>query len=96
MIRTPGTQPKFQTVIAGGWKLVRTHLAAGRTREELFNLDIDPLEENDLAASRPDVGQRLTHLLERYESAAEPFSPAEEFVPEPTDLERLRALGYVE
>jgi arylsulfatase A-like enzyme len=96
LMNTPGTRPKLQAVIAGGWKLIRTHSGDGQVTEELFHLDADPREQHDLAASRPEIVDELSLLLERYESTAEAHAPAEEFVPDPTETERLRTLGYVE
>lgn len=44
----------------GDWKLIQ-HRGAGRS--ELFNLDDDPLEKDDLAGKEPERVSQLSALL---------------------------------
>jgi arylsulfatase len=91
-----GTRPLFQAVVAGGWKLTRAHLENGIIRDELFHLDIDPDEKNDLLASHAEIAHRLETMLEDYESSVGMTPSGIDIAPDPADVERLRALGYVE
>ena len=75
----------------GDWKYIRA------PRPELYDLRVDPREENNLAASHPDVTQRMHEALATLiaESVARaPRAPAD--VPlSQRDYETLMALGYV-
>jgi arylsulfatase len=51
-----------QAILAGGLKLVRTKLASKAPKTELFDLEKDPGEKDDLAASRPNDVERLLKL----------------------------------
>jgi hypothetical protein len=68
----------------------------GAEREELFNVTMDPFDANDLRASRPDVAERLARLFTEYETTAGPAPAADSIKLKPAELERLRALGYVQ
>jgi choline-sulfatase len=81
----------------GGWKLMRQR-KTGRTL--LFDLVLDPGELEDLASQRP---ERVAELLARLDRAvAEAEALAGEFVRagplqlSDEEIERLRALGYVD
>lgn len=63
---------------------------------ELYDIEADPGETNDLASSRPalvaELEAELNRTLARGAEAATPGAPA---IPSPEILDRLRALGYV-
>jgi arylsulfatase A-like enzyme/Flp pilus assembly protein TadD len=59
---------------------------------ELYDLDLDPSEKQNLAASRPQDLERLNARLTRLRARDPGVKPAPE---SPETLERLRALGYV-
>jgi arylsulfatase A-like enzyme/Flp pilus assembly protein TadD len=59
---------------------------------ELYDLDLDPSEKQNLAASRPEDLERLNARLTRLRARDPGVKPAPE---SPETLERLRALGYV-
>ena len=86
---------RLQAVLDGELKAIRD-LTSGRVA--LFDLEDDPAEQRDLAASRPDDAARLRALLDATLGAApavqEPL-PLPETV-EPATEERLRALGYID
>lgn len=44
-----------QAVLLGKWKAIRKNMNKGNTRWELYNLEIDPVESTDLAASNATV-----------------------------------------
>ena len=90
-------EPKalMRSVVADGWKLIRTH-KGDMDAEELFFLDQDPSEEHDLRATEMDRVARLRGLLERYEAESGPTETAEAIKLKPGDVERLKALGYVQ
>lgn len=85
-----------QSLIAGRFKLIRT-LPTGRV--ELYDLEADPAEQNDLAAARPGLRKRMLAALERELPAgaapvADPLARPEELDPE--TRKRLQELGYID
>jgi arylsulfatase A-like enzyme len=78
---------------SGRWKYVRDF---ARGWERLFDLEADPLERNDLAAARPEILERLRAEMDAHYAArpAAPGIPLRDLGED--ELERLRALGYVE
>jgi arylsulfatase A-like enzyme len=64
----------YRTVIWKDWKL---QLAETPKKAWLFDLDSDPLEKSNLAASRPDKVRELTAMLDAQDKrAAKPLWPA--------------------
>jgi len=64
----------YQVVIAEGWKLQRT---ARPDKVWLFNLEIDPTEEKNVADQNPDRVERMMAMLDEHNaSQAEPLWPA--------------------
>ena len=88
------------SVVSDGWKLVRNvdppeHLA----EYELYNHTDDPINLHDVATDHPEVVERLTEQLAdrlRYMEARK-LATDEDSVEglSPTELQRLRSLGYV-
>ena len=86
----------------GPWKLIRTlrdfHYVPAFWREagtrELYRLDDDPGEQDDVLARHTEVAEaleaKLTGWMARHGSAAAPAAPA------PGGERALRALGYAE
>ncbi len=88
-------------IVHDGWKLVnRPKPPAGRPAFELYDRRTDPLDGTDVAARHPDVVARLARELEAWRSMATQarLKPDAEAVGQMNaeDLERLRALGYVQ
>jgi arylsulfatase A-like enzyme len=85
------TEKLFRTYRRGRWKSVWTR---GQERPYLFDLENDRGERRDVAAQHPNEiaahRRRIDELSRRL--GAESTATA----PSPEDLERLRALGYVE
>ena len=85
-----------QSVSLDGFKLIRS-LRSGRV--ELYDLEADPDERNDLAAARPEVRSRLLALLDS-ELPSDPALPSDPLArPGELDAEtlrRLQELGYVD
>lgn len=52
-----------QAVRLGDWKAIRRNILEGNLEIELFNLEADPLEENDVAAREPEVMRRIRRIL---------------------------------
>lgn len=85
----------------GSWKFIRDSRAAPG---ELYNLETDPGERDDLAASRNDLRDALALRLDRRVRDAETHGknrgwfavPADPGNESPASLERLRALGYLQ
>lgn len=76
-------------VIDWPWKLIRK-----RQRTELFNLEDDPIERDDLSVRAPEEVRRLSALLEG--EVGETAGAGTRVDAADGDIERLRALGYVE
>jgi arylsulfatase A-like enzyme len=53
-----------QAVRQGPWKLVHLDIRSDNPRYELYNLDDDPGEENDLAAAEPDRMEALKGIMQ--------------------------------
>lgn len=53
-----------QAVRRGPWKLVRLNVSGGNPTDELYNLDTDPGETKDLAASMPEMVESLGKIME--------------------------------
>lgn len=87
-------------IIADGWKLIHnTRRAAGAREYELYDHRGDPGDRNDVAVKHPETVARLSKELvawRRKASAArlKPEAAGEAMSNE--DLERLRALGYIQ
>ncbi len=88
-------RPVFEGVTADGWKLVRERKHDTVT-EQLFHVTDDPEDTHDVFAMQPEVATRLAGLMSTYEAAAGPAPAAESITLRPAELERLRALGYVQ
>jgi arylsulfatase A-like enzyme len=100
-----GSPPPHETasvaIVDGAYKLVH-HLerAAGTPEYQLFEHGKDPLDLRDVAAEHPEVVARLVRDLDAWRKTAEaarlrPDSEAEKGMSK-EELERLRALGYIQ
>ncbi len=94
------TRGEFQSVamVDGAWKIIRTVAAEGETpRYELYDLDRDPGEQEDLAEQHGSRRERMKGLLARVEVGLGEAAPGLEIEnPAPEVSEELRALGYLE
>lgn len=68
------------------------------TESKLFDLSIDPDEQDDLAARKPEVLARMQHELDSLIESlpAAPPPPEEDFEIDPVLREALERMGYVE
>jgi len=88
-------------LFSGGWKLIANESPApGKPPYELYDHRADPLDATDVAAQHPDVVQRMAKELGAWRAMAsaarlKPDSAAGAAM-SPEELERLRALGYVQ
>jgi len=87
-------------LVEGAFKLIHNRQRDDGTPEfELFNVDEDPRDQNDVAAEHPDVVSRMAEALEGWYEMANGARLAPDA--ESTDgmsqqqLERLRSLGYI-
>jgi arylsulfatase A-like enzyme len=76
----------------GRWKYTR---GSGSKSEELYDLDADPAERNNLLDSRRDVAERLAEQLDVWLRSVSRPDSAEALLSE-EDRARLEALGYVD
>jgi arylsulfatase A-like enzyme len=88
-------------IVSRGFKLIHnTKRPEGRPEFELYDHRADPLDLRDVAAEHPDVVGRLAKELAAWKQLAErarlkgDAAGAAELSPE--ELERLRALGYIQ
>ena len=65
--------PQQQAVIAGGMKLIRPNLKSAPGKAELYDLESDPEEKNDLAASRKGDLERLLAIAKREHRPSKDF-----------------------
>ena len=87
---TPG-ELRERTARTADWKLVEYPRLEGGWRRELYALATDPGETRDVAAQYPEELERLSAELEHWAASPLPASGLSD-----SDLEALRALGYVE
>ena len=79
---------KAQAVREGTLKLIATPY---QKRVELYDLATDPQELQDVASVRPDDAQCLADTLEKWRGGALDIA-----VPDAENMERIKALGYIE
>jgi len=95
-----GAGPLFlRSVREGPWKMIFSLLDDGG---ELYYLPDDPTEQENVADLHADVVERLTRIYEESAAPGKPFmadgmsSGGESFQLNQGQIERLRALGYIE
>jgi arylsulfatase A-like enzyme len=103
VLNNPAWAPRFTRIRRAlyEWPLKLIHSSDGA--HELYDLERDPGEQHDLAASRPDdTARMLAAVTARLEAAGIDPAPRAETPPgarlqqlSPEQLEELRALGYV-
>jgi arylsulfatase A-like enzyme len=97
----PPRDTSSQAIVLDGFKLVHNRKRpAGQAEYELYDHRRDPLNLSDIAASRPEIVERLKRELVAWRRSAEaarlkPDSHAEKALSR-DELERLRALGYIQ
>ncbi len=84
---------RYVSLVEGPWKLICAGFAADVC--QLFDLDADPAETADLAASRPVLTGYLQSRLRVWENGGYKLV-ADEAEIDPELRERLQALGYVQ
>jgi len=80
-----------RSVRLGHVKLLHDRL---RDRTQLYDLETDPAERRDLSASNPDLVRDLRARLDAHVATRRETRDAPDFTPE--EVERLRALGYLD
>ena len=83
---------RLRSLYVDGMKYIR----GSEGRDELYDLRLDPNEQNDLAGERPDEVRRLRELLEAKITALEPPEAGGPVELSEKLLEELRELGYVD
>jgi len=88
-------------IVSRGWKLVHNVIRApGMAEFELYEFAKDPLDQKDVSAEHPDVVARLSAAMASWQRTAESqrVKPAPQAASNPgsDELERLRALGYIQ
>jgi arylsulfatase A-like enzyme len=77
------------------WKFIRS---TDTGRVELYDLEKDPLEQNNVADTHPDIAIKLSDRLNARlaEGSGDAVPELEPGIVDPEHLKRLRALGYIE
>ncbi len=91
------------SVRRGRYKFIQDRSPQARVREELYDLNVDPGERNNLVKSLPEVAESLRHELEKHREAVEREGrsmaqpPVRNMSPREVEkyVESLEALGYV-
>jgi arylsulfatase A-like enzyme len=102
--RTAATEEQVEesfAIAVESWKLVHhVRRPPGRPEYELFDRRRDPLDQVDLARKHPEVVKRLANELQAWRKHAESMRlrPDSELAGSlnAEELERLRALGYIQ
>jgi arylsulfatase A-like enzyme len=90
--RTQNRPRPMVAVSEGPYRLI--HRAQAQ-RSELFDHSVDPREQRDAGAERPEVRARLAALAQDYlQRSTAPWGPAPEVELSESELQQLRALGY--
>ncbi len=63
-----------QAVRAGKWKLIRQHIKSGNPSLELYNLNKDPQEKNNLAEKYPKRVKKLLSIMDREHTHSDLFN----------------------
>ncbi|MGA7668813.1 MAG: sulfatase [Nitrolancea sp.] len=82
---------ELKAIRRGTWK----YIWSSDGRHELYNLDDDPGEQRNLAASCAGTAGELHHLLFEWFGTAEPRTTGVQAIFDDTVSERLRDLGYI-
>ena len=84
----------------GRWKLFEQHRPGKEPLRELYDLDRDPLEREDVASLHPEIVAEYSRALAEQVFAArqiaEQLGAPERVELHQEDLERLRAMGYLQ
>ncbi|MBT4291921.1 sulfatase, partial [bacterium] len=102
------TKRLWSTAILGHWQIIFREPSGAETMDPaerelqrkvlLFNLEVDPLAQNNLFESESEKATEMIYLLEdeleRLEGSAPMFRGDEQSI-DPEQMEQLRALGYV-
>jgi arylsulfatase A-like enzyme len=88
-------------IVSGGWKLVHNVIRApGMAEFELYEFAKDPLDQKDVSSEHPDVVAKLSAETAAWRRMAEAqrVKPDAQMAPNLSseELERLRALGYIQ
>jgi arylsulfatase A-like enzyme len=83
-----------KALIEGDHKLIRDDLSG---RIELYDLSVDPREQEDLSSRYPEIVERMRlRLQQQIDAISVKPTPTEEIEHAASQIEELRSLGYVE
>ncbi len=60
-----------QAVRMGRWKAIRKDILKGNMKVELYNLENDPNEENDISDSNPEIIERIEQIMKNQHTPSE-------------------------
>jgi arylsulfatase A-like enzyme len=89
------------SIISGQWKLIHNKLPQeGQPEFELFDRKNDPYDHHDVAANHPEIVHKLSREIDLWKQHAEAAKlksdseSTQNMTPE--EIERMRALGYIQ
>ena len=85
---------RFRAAWMGDWKLIWTPFAPADEEYQLYNMERDPQERENLAERAPEKVSELRAELAAWLQRQTGTNPNRELSPEETEL--LRSLGYIE
>ncbi len=89
----PGQFPVRRALRRDNWKMVHDKKSG---RFELYDLSVDPREENDLFDEMPAIASRLAdEMRERYDGFGDEADTGSEVELSEEEIEQLRSLGYI-
>jgi arylsulfatase A-like enzyme len=88
-----GKRVRLSALRDGRYKLIRDYT---RDRSMLFDLESDPGERADIAATQPEVAQRLRSVLEAWtEEQSRRGGAAHTVAVDAEEIRKLKELGYL-
>ncbi|MHC4944556.1 MAG: sulfatase [Planctomycetota bacterium] len=91
-VKSDALKTRLRSLVMGRWKLI-----ASRNKKDapqLFDLEKDPVERQNVYASEPEVAEKMEMILNAEQQRAESGEKAEELPLTPEELKVLEALGY--
>jgi arylsulfatase A-like enzyme len=87
------TEKLIKTIITPQWKYVYNY---ENKKEQLFNISVDPMEQNDLSDKEREQCNRLKEKLSNWVAQSKKYPPVENPVGlSPDEKEKLKNLGYI-
>ena len=85
---------RLKAIVTGQWKYIYNYK---NKKEQLYNVTLDPLEQNNLSNKRREQCNRLNKRLSRWVSQSKKYPPGVKPIElSPQEEEKLKSLGYID